>query len=296
VRLLPVVLAIAAGVLLRATGTAAPADGQFLLRLVFTVCQPALVFLSVSRVAVSPRIALFAAVPPALAVAGHLAARGVARSSRFRGTQVAVLLVAGMLVNSGFVLPFAQALYGAPGVARVALADAVSAVLTFSWGYATAARGNPAHAGGPVLAGRLLRSPPLYGIAAGLAVQVAGLPTPRWVTTALTPIAGTTGVLIALGTGILLALPRGSELRRAATIVGTRLGSALVVAAALVVLLDLRGLDRVLVLLLALAPVAFVTVTFSVLEDLDVDLAAATLSLSLLASLALAPVVVLLLR
>ena len=42
------------GVLPRASGKAKDSDGQFLRRVVFTVCQPALVFLSVSRVVVTP--------------------------------------------------------------------------------------------------------------------------------------------------------------------------------------------------------------------------------------------------
>lgn len=292
-RLLPVVLAITAGVLLRASGTARETDGQFVLRLVFMVCQPALVFLSVSRVVVTPGLAVFVVAPPAMVVVGHVAGRLVGRTQLFTGTQIPVLVIACMMVNSGFVLPFAQALYGTDGVARVALADAVSAVLTFSWAYYTAARGNPAHRGGGLLAGRLLRSPPLYGIAAGLVVNLTGATVPEAVVGVLSPFAATTGVLIALGTGIVLTLPRRDELRRAAVVVGTRLGTGLLVAAALVLGFDLSGVDRVLVLLLGVAPVAFVTVTFSALENLDVRLATATLSLSLLTSLLLSPLVAL---
>jgi predicted permease len=290
-----VILAIVVGVLVRASGTAGEGEGQFLLRLVFTVCQPALAFLSVSRVEVSPRLAVFAALPAAMATAGYLAGRRVGRTRLFTGTQVSVLVIAGMMVNSGFVLPFAAAVYGGDGVARVALSDAVSAVITFSWAYATAALGNPRHDGGGVLLGRLLRSPPLYGIAAGFVVNLAGLRVPRVLVSVLTPFAATTAVLIALGTGILLTLPRGGELRRAAAVVGTRLGTGLLVAGGGVLLLDLTGADRVLVLLLGVAPVAFVTVTFSALENLDVRLATTTLSLSLLTSLVLSPAVLLVL-
>ncbi len=58
--------------------------------------------------------------------------------------------------------------------------------------------------------------------------------------------------------------------------------------------LGLSGVDRALLLLLAVAPVAFIT--FAALERLDVRLATATLSLSLLASLVLSPVVAFVLR
>ncbi len=78
--------------------------------------------------------------------------------------------------------------------------------------------------------------------------------------------------------------------------VGTRLATSLVVSAVLVSALGLSGVDRALLFLLAVAPVAFMTVTFAALESLDVRLATATLSLSLLASLVLSPVVAFVLR
>ena len=293
-RLLPVVLAITGGVLLRASGTAREEDGRFLLRLVFTVCQPALVFLSLSRVIVTPRLVLFAVVVPVMVAVGQVAGRLVGRTPLFTGTQLPVLVIACMMVNSGFALPWAQALFGHEGVARVALSDAVSAMLTFSWAYYTAARGNPEHQGQSLLARRLLRSPPLYGVAAGLTVNLTGTSLPEVVAGALAPFADATTLLIALGTGVLLAPPRGGgERNRATVVVATRLATGLLVSAAFVLLFDLNGADRVLILLLGAAPVAFVTVTFSALEKLDVRLATASLSLSLVASLVLFPAVAL---
>jgi malate permease and related proteins len=291
-----VVAVVAVGALLRVSGTARDTDGQFLLRVVVTVCQPALVFLSVSRIVVTPGLAVFAVVVPAMAALGSLAGRLVGRGRAFTGTQFPVLLIACMMVNSGFVLPWAQVLFGDDGVARVALADAVSSVVTFSWAYWTAARGNPDRSDGALPVGRLLTSPPLYGVAAGLVVNLTGTTVPGTVVGLLTPVASATTVLIALGTGVLLTLPRRAELAAAATVVGTRLATGLAVSTALVLVLDPPGVDRALLFLLAVAPVAFMTVTFAALEKLDVRMAAAALSLSLLASLLLSPVVAVVLR
>ncbi|MDP9459016.1 MAG: hypothetical protein M3Q22_01780 [Actinomycetota bacterium] len=250
---MPVLTVLGIGVLLRASGTAKDTDGQFLLRIVFTVCQPALVFLSVSRVVVTPGLVVFGVVVPAMAAVGHVVGRLLGRGPSFTGTQVPVLLLACMMVNSGFVLPWAQALSGNDGVARVALADAVSAVITFSWAYYTAARGNPEPEGVALPVRRLLTSPPLYGVAAGLVVNLTGSVAPGSVAAVLTPLAATT-VLIALGTGVLLTLPRGGLLPKAAAVVGTRLATSLVVSAVLVSALGLSGGDRGLLFLLALAP------------------------------------------
>ena len=294
--LLPVLASLVLGVLLRLSGVAGEREGQFTLRLVFTVCQPALVLLSVSAVDLTPGVALFAGVVPAMVAAGYVAGRLTGRSRTFAGPSVPVVVIASMMLNSGSVLPWAEALFGPAGVARIAVSDAVSAVLTFTWAYWTAARGNPRRRGGPPPVGRLLRSPPLYGVAAGLAVNLGGGALPGEVVRVLAPFASTTTVLIALGTGMLLTLPGSADLGRASRIVAARLGTSLMVALAVALLVPLSGTDRALLFLLAAAPVAFVTVTFAVLEELDVRLATASLSLSLLASVVLSPVVAVLLR
>jgi hypothetical protein len=52
---------------------------------------------------------------PVAVSAGYLAGRIVATNAPFTGTQAPVLLIACMMVNTGFALPFVQALYGGPG-------------------------------------------------------------------------------------------------------------------------------------------------------------------------------------
>lgn len=100
-------------------------------------------------------------------------------------------------------------------------------------------------------------------------------------------IGAATGLLLALGIGMLLA-PTREGLGRAAVVVALRVGTGLVSALAIVHLFGLEGVDQTTLLLLGVAPVAFVTVTFASLEQLDVPLASAALSLSLLVSAVLA--------
>jgi predicted permease len=120
-----------------------------------------------------------------------------------------------------------------------------------------------------------------------------GLELPQTVTDVADTFGSATGVLISLGIGVLFA-PAWTELRRASLVVGTRLGTGLVVGVTIVVLFGLDGADRTIMLLLSVAPLAFVTVTFASLENLDVRLATSALSLSLATSLVLFLVVVLL--
>jgi predicted permease len=291
-RLLPIFLGMAAGHLLRRFGVAAQRDGGFLLRVVFTVCLPALLFTSLSRVRITRELAVFPLMALVAVSVGYLVGRLVAAKVRWAPTRTAVLLPSCMIINTAYAIPFVQALYGPAGVARVAAVDAVNGVLTFTWAYYAAARGNPRRTRGSLLVNRLVRSPPLYGIAAGLLVNLARVRVPSALTDAIATFGSTTPVLIFLALGILLQ-PPGKDLRRPALIVGVRFAAGLAVAAAVVVVFGLNGVDRTVVLLLGVAPVAFNSVVFASLENLDVSLALNALSLSLVASLILTVAVIL---
>lgn len=291
-RLLPIVLGIVGGYLLRRLGYAEQRDGAFLLKLVFNLCLPALLFTSLSTVRITGDLAIFALAALMAMPTGYLAGRLIALKARWAPTQTAVLLTSCMIVNTAYALPFAQALYGADGVARIAAFDAVNGPLTFTWAHYTAARSNPHHRGGTVLLDRLVKSPPLYGIAVGLLVNVAGRHVPTVITGAIATFGSATPVLIFVALGILFE-PLDQGLRRATVIVGTRLAIGLAVAAAIVLIFGLEGVDRTVVLLLGVSPVAFNSVIFASLENLDVRLALNALSLSLVTSLILSMVIAL---
>jgi len=285
-RLLPVVLGMTAGYLLRRLGAAEQGDGDFVFKLVFYVCLPALMFNSLSSVDLTRALAVFPLAALVAVSTGFLVSRIVAGRVRWPATQTAVLVAACMSVNTGFELPFVQALYGADGVARIAAFDAVNTTLTFSWAYYIAARGNPKHAGGSLLLDRLVKSPPLYAIAAGLLVNLIGVPVPSSISGAIGLFATTTAVLISLAVGILFE-PPGKGVGKAALIVGIRLVTGLAVAIAFVLIFRLQGIDRTVILLMGVAPLAFVSVTFASLENLEVRLAVNALSLSLVSGLVL---------
>jgi predicted permease len=297
--LLPVIIGIAAGFALRRLGMVDHRDGDAVFKLVLFVFLPALMFTSLATVDLDRRIAVFPAAAAAVIVAGYLAGRLLAARTASGPAQGAVLVSGCMLVNSGFALPFVQALYGPEGAARIAAFDSVNTTVAFTWAYYTAARSNPRHRGASLPLDRLVRNPALYAITAGLVVNLAGVELADAVAEPLVRLGSATAVLIPLGVGILFdpvgaALGRAG-LVRAGLVVAARLATGLAVATALVLLLDLSSMDRTILLLLAVAPLAFVTVTFASLENLDVRLATSALSLSLVTGLVLSLLVTLLL-
>jgi predicted permease len=131
---------------------------------------------------------------------------------------------------------------------------------------------------------RLIKSPPLYGIAAGLLVNLAGGHVPPAIASSIGTFGSATPVLIFLALGMLFE-PPDKDLRNTALVVAVRLATGLAVVAAVVLIFGLEGMDRTVVLLLGTAPVAFNSVIFTSLENLDVSLALDALSLSLVTSL-----------
>lgn len=290
-KILPVLLGFVGGFLLRRFGVAQHRDGDFLFRLVFSICLPALIFTSLSTVQITAALAVYPLSSVLFTVVGFGLATLVSWRTRWSPTQTAVMVTGCMIANSGFELPFIQALYGAEGVVRIAAFDAVNTALTFSWAYLMAARGNPnRRRGGAALMKRLVRSPALWAIALGAAVNLLGVPVPTPIHDSLTVFGSATAIIIPLAVGILFQ-PSAGQFGKAAVMIGVRLVAGMTVALGLILAFDLHGLDRTIMLLLGIAPIGFSTVTFASLEKLDERLAVTALSLSLSLSLVLSMVV-----
>ena len=293
VKLLPALLGIALGYVLRLRGVADRRDADFMFRLIINVFLPALAFTALSRVSIDRDLAIFPLAALVIITVGYLTGRLLAAKGPFLMPQQAVAICCCMNVNTGFMLPFVQGLYGDDGVARIAAFDAVNTTLMFTWTAYVAARGNPHHAGASLMAKRFATSPPLYAIAAGLLVSAFGLHVPVAIGDPLAVIGAPTGILMAIAVGIQFE-PPGKGVAKAALVYAGRLASALAVAVVFVLIFGLTGADRTVLLLLGVAPTPFFVVAFATVENLDVRLTVNIVSVSMLMSLPLALGVILL--
>jgi malate permease and related proteins len=291
-QLVPVFAGVAAGHLLVRTGVATREHGRFLFVCAFYVCVPALVFDAFADVELTWQLATLPLAALLAVVGGYVAGSLVSRAMPLPRPRLAVFLMACMIVNTGFTLPFIQASLGNAGVARLMAFDAVNSALVFTWVYAIAVRSNPEQHSGSVVWRKVLTSPPLYGLVAGLAANAAGLRPSETLQRLLEAFGAPTSFLVTIGIGMLLVIER-SEMRVSAWAIATRLCTSLLIGLALIAAFDLTGLERAVLLTLCVAPVGFNTVTFASLENLDLRLATGTTSLSLAASLVLVPVVLL---
>ncbi len=291
-KLLPALLGIAAGGVLRHRGIADHHDADFMFRLVIRIFLPSLAFTALSRVTIDRHLAIFPLTAMIIISVGYLTGRLLAAKGPFLNPQRAVAICCCMNVNTGFILPFVQGLYGTHGIARLAAFDAVNTTLTFTWTAYVAARANPHHhATASATLKRLASSPPLYAIAAGLLVNALRLPVPAAIGDTLATIGTATGILMAIAVGIQFE-PPGKGVAKAALIYAGRLASAMAVAVAVILVFGLTGADRTVLLLMAVAPTPFFIVAFATMENLDVKLTVNTVSLSIIVSLPLALAVI----
>lgn len=286
VALAPVVAGFVAGHLLRRCGVASARDGNVLMVLNLYVCMPALVLRSLAEVDLTGDLLLFPAAAAVMVAVGYAAGRLLARGSGRLAADRAVVVPALMVVNSAFALPFVDAVYSSAGVARLLMFDVVNNVLVLTVVRAIAASGNPSRATGRYALHRVVRSPPIYAVAAGLLLNVTSWSIPGSAVPVVDMFAAASPFLIMVGTGLLFNPERG-PLRRAATVATFKFGCGAGVTLALTTALGLGGVDRGVLLLLGMAPVGFIVVTYAALEDLDVDLAAQALTLSMALSFVL---------
>lgn len=286
VALTPVVAGFLAGYALRRTGFAGEPEGRFLLLLNLYVCMPALVLSALVEVELTAELVIFPAAALAMVGVGYVVARLVVRRRERPDTERAVLVMGFMVVNSAFALPFVEALYGRPGVVRLAAFDLVNSVLVLTVVLAVAARANPDR---PVVAApisQLLRTPSLWVIGAGGIVNLTDRSLPAAPAAVLDTFGAASPFLVAVGTGVLF-VPAGGAIQRAVSFAVARLLVGVAAATTIVVALGLDGVDRGVLLLLGVAPLGFVIVAFASVEKLDVELATQTLAVSLVASFGL---------
>jgi hypothetical protein len=290
--MVPVFAGVAAGHLLVRTGVATREHGRFLFVFAFYVCVPALVFDAFATVELTWQLATLPLAALLAVVGGYVAGWLVSRTLQLPPPRLAVFLMACMIVNTHFTLPFVEARLGDAGVARLMAFDAVNSALVFTWVYAIAVRSNPAGRRRSDVVRKVVTSPPLYGLVAGLVANVAGLRPMPAVQHLIDAFGAPTSFLVTIGIGMLLVIER-AEMRVSAWAIATRLGTSLLIGLVLIAVFDLTGLERAVLLTLCVAPVGFNTVTFASLENLDLRLATGTTSLSLATSLVLVPVVLL---
>jgi len=293
VKILPLILVFGIGYGLKKLKFLTSEDGSSLLKVIFSAGVPALVFTSILKVNIDASIAILCLLPATIVGTTLLAIFALRRSllKKVNVKTFGSLLVGVTIMNTGFLLPFVEKVYGAEGLVRFALIDTFNGLLVFSVVYAIAVKLGNEKQDNSFIVKKLFMSPPLWALVIAFTIKALGVTPPTVINDTLTMIARLVGpvILIALGLKFTPVIKKPSLLLTSLLL---RFVLGGLIGIVFVKLLGLHGLNASIAIFASIAPIGFNSITFAELEKLDVDFAASQVSIAILVALIVAPIAI----
>ena len=206
-----------------------------------------------------------------------------------RATRGGVLLGTACINSVYFAYPVVLATLGEAGLAQAILFDLGQTALTLTLLYAVALWHGTSPGGGGSVVQRFLTAPPLWALTAILVMKLLGLRLPVWLLDFLGPLHLTTTPLASIVLGLSISMTGRGKLGLAALSVVLRMAGGMLLGFAAAGVLELKGLERVVVILVAGMPSAVTAVIFAAEAGLDEELVASIVALSVAAGVAVLP-------
>ena len=279
------------GALLRSSGLLGKIHSERLAFVVFSISLPATILVSLDRVVFAPTAWKLPLAACLVTLSMLLCSWPVARLLHLpRATRGGFLLGTGCINSVYFAYPVVLATFGEQGLAQAILFDLGQTTLTLTviYGLAVWYGAKSATARSALL--RFVSSPPLWALCLSLLLTLLERHLPSWLHDTLTPIHLTTTPLASLVLGLSISF---SALRRTWALallgVGMRMIGGLLLGFAVAYGLDLSGMERAIVILVAAMPSAVTAVIFATDTGLDEDLVTSIVALSICVGVALLP-------
>ncbi|MEP7151181.1 MAG: AEC family transporter [Nitrospira sp.] len=279
------------GALLRSFALLGKIHAERLASVVFSISLPATILVSLDRMTFSPTAWKVPLAACLVTLSMLLCSWQLARLLKLpRATQGGFLLATGCINSVYFAYPVVLATLGDQGLAQAILFDLGQTTLTLTLIYGLAVwHGAGASTPRSVLV-RFVSSPPLWALCGSLTLSALGFHLPAWLREGLIPIHLTTTPLASLVLGLSISF---SILRRTLALallgVAVRMVGGLLLGLAVVWLLNLGGMERAVVVLVAAMPSAVTAVIFATETGLDEDLVTSIVALSICAGVGIIP-------
>lgn len=271
------------GVLLRSLGILRKAHAERLATVVFSVSLPATILISLDRVTLTSTAWKLPLAACLITLPLVLCSWQLARLLRLpRQSQGGFILVTGSINSVYFAFPVILATFGDGGLAHAVLFDLGQTTLTLSVLYGLAVWHGVQIPTTRSAAIRFLSSPPLWALIGILTVKLSGHHLFPWFLEILRPLHLTTTPLASLVLGLSISF---SAIRRTVPLatlgVAVRMGGGLLLGLLAVWLLNLTGVERAVLILVAAMPSAVSAVIIAAETSLDEELVASTVALSI---------------
>ncbi len=279
------------GALLRSFALLGKLHAERLASVVFSISLPATILVSLDRMTFAPtawKVPLAACLVTLFML---LCSWQLARLLHLpRATQGGFLLATACINSVYFAYPVVLATLGDQGLAQAILFDLGQTPLTLTLIYGLALwHGTGASTFRSVLV-RLVASPPLWALCGSLTLSALGFHLPVWLREGLFPLHLTTIPLASLVLGLSISF---AVLRRALSLallgVALRMAGGVLLGLAVAWVLDLDGMERSVVVLVAGMPSAVTAVIFARETGLDEDLVTSIVALSICVGVGMLP-------
>lgn len=279
------------GALLRSTGLLGKIHAERLAAFVFSISLPATILVSLDHVAFAPTAWKLPVAACLVTGSMLLCSWQLAKLLHLpRATQGGFLLGTGCINSVYFAYPVVLATLGDRGLAQAILFDLGQTTLTLTVIYGIAVwHGTEASTSRSMLM-RFLSSPPLWALCSSFMLTLLGLHLPLWLREALTPVHLTTTPLASLTLGLSIGFSV-THRTLALALLGmlVRMGGGLLLGFGAASVLNLTGMERAIVILVAAMPSAVTAVIFATETRLDEDLVTSIVALSICIGVALLP-------
>ena len=279
------------GALLRSRGVLTKTHAEWLAIFVFSISLPATILVSLDHAPLAPTAWKLPLAACFITLPMVLCSWQLTRLLHLpRQTQGGFLLATGSINSVYFAFPVILGTFGDEGLTQAVLFDLGQTTLTLTvlYGLAVWHGAQPATPRSAVL--RFFSSPPLWALACILAAKLSGHHLPSWLLDLLMPLHFTTSPLASLVLGLSISLSAIRQTARLAALgVIVRMGGGLLLGMATVWMLDLKDMERAVVILVAAMPAAVSAVIFAAETGLDEELVASTVALSICLGVVMLP-------
>lgn len=288
---MPLLFVFLLGYSLKRIGLLAYEDGDTMFRLLFYVGLPVLIFATLRNTELSTNLIWLAILPIFIIIATLLVTFMLRRNAlrQFDYKTFGALVAGGIILNTGFLIPFVEQFYSNSGLARLLVVDTVNGLLMFSVVYLVMSNLSRSKTDKNYVFQKIITSPSLWAVVVALIFNVNKITLPALADQSINLIAGviSTVILLALGLKFRFALARPKYLLPA---LGLRFGLGGMIGLAFVYVFGLDGINAHIVILTSMAPIGFNLIPFTAFNNLDTDLAAAQASIGLLTGLVALPI------
>jgi predicted permease len=293
-KIIPVIAIFFLGYLLKRLHLLKKEDADLFLKLAFYVAIPAFILLSVANIKLSTNIIFLPIISSAIILITFGISFIIGKQFGLNRSSFGVFLVGTMIMNVGFAYPFIIAAYGNEGLARASIFDFANALITFTFTFYLACKYGKNKKSQSVTK-KILYSIPIWALFIALLINFTKFSIPTVGVNFLQTLGNLTIPLVMISLGIYFN-PKIVKFWPLASMIFIRMFIGFLLGLFFVYLFRLQGLDRLIVLICASAPIGYNTLTFSSMENLDKEFAASVISYSILIGLILIPILIFFLK